>query len=597
LLEKAISKGCKLKNIEMKRTINISLLLTSIILVLYVVIIPVGCERSDLRSGDSRNTEVLFEKNGYNLDMQDFSLAVTSAIKDNKSFRNLIKEEALKMFDGDYDVLLSNIVNYSIETAESSVKSAGESYCVRDLLQSHFKSSSGQVENKSSGSVIDDLISKYPYLQISVPVNAEKWVDETYVPVVTFIPFEFDEATTTEVTGYTSDGNTIALDAVFPPEEPVIVVSMNERIDIIDEPKGPVIPPNPYNLIGVLTESGIRLLWEMPDTATVDNTTGYYVYRKSSSDSYYALISTVIGVNNRSYDDNNVVSQKSYSYYVVAYYDGEISSPSNYVTITAPPLPKPVLSFDAIQHAKYEVELRWQNDYSQYISETRIYKHVVGVTPGYVLYKTFTSGQHDYFDNDIAIGKKIIYKAVHVNDLGESNPKYDFIQAPYRDISQSSPVFIKQIKFTNWKIESWIAGKPEFYITITNVDPVNKNPFKVQDQINCMFSSRSSTSQVFTGVKVLDWQPGFWYDMLTFTALEYDRPSGELKIDIGVKFNTKDTLKLGFLEGSAGINYTIIFKNKGEECGNSYFDYFDNPESWLMFPNYGVQILVSELDN
>ena len=581
----------------MRKTININLFLTGIIPVLFVVLIPAGCERSELRPGDSHNSERLFEKNGYNLDMQDFSLAVTSAIKDNKSFRNLIKEEALKMFDGDYDVLLSNIVNYSVVPAESSVKSAGKEYCVRDLLQSHFKSSSGQAEKKSTGSVIDDLISKYPYLQISVPVNAEKWIDETYIPVVTFIPYEFDEASTTEVTGYTSDGNAIALDAVNPPDDPVIVISMNERIEIIEDPKGPVLPPDPYNLIGVLTESGIRLLWEMPDTASATNTEGYYVYRKAEGETNFVKVSTITGVNNRAYDDLNVVSERTYSYYVTAFYGSEVSSPTNYLTIKAPALPKPVLSFDAIQHARNEVELRWQNDNSQYISETRIYKHIVGVTSDYVLFKTFTSGQHDYFDHDITVSKKTVYKAVHVTNLGESNPKYDFIQAPYRDISQGSPVYIKQIKFTDWKIESWIAGKPEFYITVSNVDPVNKNPFKVQDQINCMFSSRSRTSQVFTGVRILDWQPGFWYDMLTFTALEYDRPSGELKIDIGVKFNTKDTLKLGFIEGSAGINYTIIFKNKGEECGNSYFDYFDNPESWLIFPNYGVQILVSESDN
>jgi hypothetical protein len=290
------------------------------------------------------------------------------------------------------------------------------------------------------------------------------------------------------------------------------------------------------------------------------------------------------------------VSERTYSYYVTAFYESEISSPSNYLTIKAPPLPKPVLSFDAIQHAKNEVELRWQNDYSQYIMETKLYKHVVGVTPDYVLLKSFTSSQHDYFDTDINIGRKIIYKAVHVTSLGESNPKYDFIQAPYRDISQKSPVYIKQIKFTDWKIEGWLAGKPEFYITVTNVEPVNKNPFKIQDQINCMFSKRTRTSQVFTGVKVLDWQPGFWYDMLTFTGLEYDRPSGELTLKIGVGFNAKDTLKLGFLNASAGIEYEITFQNKGEQCGNSYLDYFDNPETWLLFPNYGVQILVSESD-
>jgi hypothetical protein len=85
--------------------------------------------------------------------------------------------------------------------------------------------------------------------------------------------------------------------------------------------------------------------------------------------------------------------------------------------------------------------------------------------------------------------------------------------------------------------------------------------------------------------------------MLTFTALEYDRPSGTLTLDVGVKFNAKDTLKLGLLEGSAGINYKIEFSNKGEKCGNSYLNYFDNPETWLVFPNYGVKILVSESDN
>jgi len=85
--------------------------------------------------------------------------------------------------------------------------------------------------------------------------------------------------------------------------------------------------------------------------------------------------------------------------------------------------------------------------------------------------------------------------------------------------------------------------------------------------------------------------------MLTFTAVEYDRPSGKLTLTIGVGYNMKDTLKLGFLQGNAGIEYPIVFEDKGEQCGNSYFDYFANPETWLVFPNYGVQIRLSETDN
>ncbi len=337
-------------------------------------------------------------------------------------------------------------------------------------------------------------------------------------------------------------------------------------------------------------------MWEMPSTTAPLNTTGYYIYRKNSGSSSYSRIKTVPGAYNRSFDDNTVEASRSYSYYVIAYYQVETSSPSNYITITAPNYPKPVLSFDAIQNSKNEIELRWQNDHSQYILETKISKHVVGVTSGYQFFKSFTANEQDYFDHDVTVGKKVVYKINHVTSLGESNAKYDFVQVPYRDISQNSPVYIKKIKFSDWRIERWPAGKPEFYVTVTNVDAGGKTPYTVQDQIDCQFSSRSSTSQVFTGKKVIDWKPGFWFDMLTFTAIEYDRSWGKLTLKASVGYNLKDADKKG-LQASAAADYEITFEDKGEKCGNSYLNYFDNPEQWLVFPNYGVQILVSESDN
>ncbi len=187
-----------------------------------------------------------------------------------------------------------------------------------------------------------------------------------------------------------------------------------------------------------------------------------------------------MGAFNRSYDDNRVIASSSYSYFVIAYNQGETSQPSNIINITAPNFPKPVISFEAIQNTKNEIELRWQNDHSQFIQETKLYKHISGVTNNYVQIGSFNANQHHFFDRDVILGKKVTYKINHGTSLGESNPKYDFVQVPYRDISENSGVYIKAIHFTDPRIESWLYGKPEFFVKVTNVDHGNKNPFTVQ---------------------------------------------------------------------------------------------------------------------
>jgi len=568
----------------------------ALIIALGLIFIFQACEKNEIVEDDSiLIKEEIFQDNEYNTDFSDFAKAVSNALKTNSSFRKVVKEEALLMIDGDYDVILKKVINKEV-AASTTLKSANVNYTVKDLLEDSYPSS-GQLKLKSaSTSIIDELSNKYPDMQIAVPIHAEEWDEENYIPTVTFLPLEYDDATTKTLSGYDSNGNTVAVDVINEPDKPVIVISENERMIIEPDPDFPIIPSTPTNLSGSQTESGIRLMWEMPSTTTPLNTTGYYIYRKNSGSSSYSRIKTVPGAYNRSFDDNTVEASRSYSYYVIAYYQVETSSPSNYITITAPNYPKPVLSFDAIQNSKNEIELRWQNDHSQYILETKISKHVVGVTSGYQFFKSFTANEQDYFDHDVTVGKKVVYRINHVTSLGESNAKYDFVQVPYRDISQNSPVYIKKIKFSDWRIERWPAGKPEFYVTVTNVDAGGKTPYTVQDQIDCQFSSRSSTSQVFTGKKVIDWKPGFWFDMLTFTAIEYDRSWGKLTLKASVGYNLKDADKKG-LQASAAADYEITFEDKGEKCGNSYLNYFDNPEQWLVFPNYGVQILVSESDN
>ena len=84
--------------------------------------------------------------------------------------------------------------------------------------------------------------------------------------------------------------------------------------------------------------------------------------------------------------------------------------------------------------------------------------------------------------------------------------------------------------------------------------------------------------------------------MLTFTVLEYDKPSSKYTFEISVAYNQKDEKKQG-LQSTGASDFEITFEDHGEKCGNSYLNYYDQPERWLVFPNYGVQIRVSESDN
>ena len=550
-----------------------------------------ACSKDEVEN--RQKPPVYFEANEYNTDLNDFSIAVSNALRSNHEFRKVIKDEALLMIDGDYDVLLKRILDRKVSPSESSLKSGMSNYSVKDLLNdSHPGKSKGL---KTTASLIETLSADYPYLQIAVPVNAEQWNEASYIPTVTFLPAEYDDGITKSLIGYDSYGRLVEVDVINEPSDPVIVIGENERMYLQSEPGDAVMPATPSNLTGVQTESGIRLCWTMPAGTSAFNTTGFYVYRKSTSETDYIKIYSVNGAYTRSYDDNAIEASRSYSYYIMSHNQGVTSEPSNYITMTAPNYPKPVLSFDAIQNSGNEVELRWQNDHSQYILETRLYRHIVGVTGTYQILRSFTPNQQGYFDTNIEPGRKIIYKVNHVTSVGESNAKYDFIQVPYRDISKKSPVFIKKINFADWTIERWVAGKPEFYITVTNVDAEKKTPYIVQDEIICNFSDRSSTSQTFYGKKVLDWQPGYWFDMLSFYALEYDRSLGKLTVNASVGYNKKNIAKTG-LDTSAGIDYAVTFSDKGEKCGNSYLNYFDVPMQWIVFPNYGVKILISDND-
>ena len=596
----------------MKKTVLVfSIIGTVLILVL------AGCQLIGVLGEEEKDSltlsEELFQDNDYNLDFRDFTLAVGQALRTSPDFRKVVKDEALKRVDGDYDVLLTRVKDKKVK-APIMYKSAGEAYTVKDLLNDSFSSESRMRLNKSSStsSVIDELSEKYPDMQIAVPVHAEEWDEENYIPTVTFLPLEYSDATTTTLTGYDVEGNMVPIDVLNEPDEAVIVIGQNERSDYYDNRYDPdkendddntvgSTPPTPINLTGQQTPTGILLNWDISSEATLDNTQGYNVYRKGPFSSSFTYLETVSGMINTEYNDYELNGNYTYMYYIVAYNRGNTSPISNKVTVTAPPNPNPVVSFNVNQVSKNKAELSWVNDKDVGIISINIEKKD-DINGEYMPFLSFDHLTSFCEDEGLTSGKHYGYRINYSTATGPSDYVYDFVKVPYRDISNDSPVFIKQIKFTDWRIERWPAGRPEFLINVLNVNSTHQS-YVVEEDIFCKFEDRENVSQVFFDKFVIDWDPGYWYDILTFVVVEHDSPWFEVDFTVSAAYGVKkpftnDASKWDMdLDISAGAEITLRFTDESEYCGKDELGYYEDPEQWLKFPNYGVEILVSESDD
>jgi hypothetical protein len=129
--------------------------------------------------------------------------------------RQQLKAEALKRFDGDYDVL------YQPFASEHP-----------DFNQ---RVSDAVATTGLDGLTMDGLLNRVLMLNLSVPVNIEKWETSTYAPLVVFIPAGFSERTTKQVLAYDQDGKEHWLDAKVAPDFPVVVVGPSERVSSTTE--------------------------------------------------------------------------------------------------------------------------------------------------------------------------------------------------------------------------------------------------------------------------------------------------------------------------------------------------------------------------
>jgi hypothetical protein len=116
---------------------------------------------------------------------------------------------ALKMFDGDYDILYKTFKN--LKTKEGAT------------IEEKLVKTNRDIRSQSA---------KIPLFQISVPVGCEGWNTDSFIPLVAVAPQGIRENEVLAVKAYDANGEVHYLSAKETPKEPIIVVGMSERTDL-----------------------------------------------------------------------------------------------------------------------------------------------------------------------------------------------------------------------------------------------------------------------------------------------------------------------------------------------------------------------------
>lgn len=131
------------------------------------------------------------------------------------SVRVAIKKEAEKMFDGDYDILYSNFANHQLPDGSTF---EGKLMAAKSKLAGAGKAT----ENQKLAATDIAL------LNISVPVHIEQWDANSYVPLVAVndvVPGS------DKIKAFDAQGKLHLLDLNVMPDQPVVVVGLNERMN------------------------------------------------------------------------------------------------------------------------------------------------------------------------------------------------------------------------------------------------------------------------------------------------------------------------------------------------------------------------------
>ncbi|GAB4183216.1 MAG: hypothetical protein OHK0057_37290 [Thermoflexibacter sp.] len=190
-----------------------------------VLIFAASCQKSQIKDIEkevvnvnekaSQSTSSPFNDERFNYDeinrnLEEFALALAKEMA-NPEIRKLIKTEAMKQFDGDYDILYKNFKNLKMQNGLS--------------IEEHLQQKNRNVRTQAS---------KIPKFQISVPVNCEGWDTDNYIPLVIIAPQAqgIIERDIKQLKAFDHKGNVYFIDGQKVPDKPVIVLGRSERTDL-----------------------------------------------------------------------------------------------------------------------------------------------------------------------------------------------------------------------------------------------------------------------------------------------------------------------------------------------------------------------------
>lgn len=142
--------------------------------------------------------------------LESTAVALAHALESG-DVRELIKREVGRKFDGDFEVLYRDLANARLPDGST----------LRLRLAS-----------PDTLEALDRQANALPQLQVAVPVHYQEWNEKAAAPLVAYVPTAIAEADLKEVRAFDAKGGLHLLDAANPPDDPVVVIGLNERTDI-----------------------------------------------------------------------------------------------------------------------------------------------------------------------------------------------------------------------------------------------------------------------------------------------------------------------------------------------------------------------------
>lgn len=539
------------------------------------------------------------EKFEYDKNIRKFAKILAKSLK-HPELRVLIKEEAIIKIDGDYTIFWKNFKGERIKNNSGDLE-------VLDLLVRETDEFTDRKKNILSKE-IEEFTNKYPKLQISVPVNCEKWDVKNYIPLVAFLTSDYsinDEY----IEAFDCNGNVQKISNKQVPQFPVIAVSLNERSDENGEILESYIKSAsfieninnitvPYNLTGSNSTNGNHLNWNYPSTPGVeieihrDNGIGYQIIE---------ILPSFI----TDYLDVNVVPEMDYFYKLRAYdlYNNTYSEFSNTIRISTSLTPNAPTSFTVENYAPNQFRLLWVNPTgftTGTIIRGRVYNESTAIWGNWEDIVTVSNSVNEYIDNlNFAIGRnqipvygqKMHYQIRSVNNYGESkNGAFDVAYNAERQNNQ--PLYLRSIEVPNVSdIEPWIKGNPEFRITVATMDDIS-NPYKILENRQIHTGDRDGY-YFFAEQMVSEWNNSFLKSVMSINIYEFDDDfwvgSKNVKFPALKEVKTPVDKLYGLISQVLGGEITIRVKNNDYEIGTAYIKYYDNPQKKVIL-NKGIKV-------